>query len=242
MKRTQTIKNKMIMKIHGIFKELRDSASQFFKQPDQSLIRFTFGETPTYFQFKVKFGSTHKLLKFIVNKDPDVRSVGYVMYEKTKNIVMDIDQIYRERQNGYSEIENMRADIARLFWWGIRQNKNRERETFRVPAITIKPGNSDNRTNKDVLYYGIIENFNVERLDDQSFTVSVWLHTGSVLKFPISETSVDFADILKKNKLLVMNYLGRYTAMSFTSAKHHINFTEAQYQEISTYLLAQRKV
>lgn len=257
MENNRSIRDPKIMKIHGIFKNLRESLSCFFNQHDQSLIRFSFGNTPSHYQFKVKFNPTHKSLKFIVNKDPDVKSVQCITYEKTKNIVLDIDEIYRERTSIFIDEKELKQECGRLLLWGLRKNENREKEIFKVDAVEIQKGMTTESFRDDKrLFCDVIVDYELTFLTYMGESVEPYqladgrlpqsteraictfkLLSGAKLSFNIFSGQ---AETFKRNKLLVVNYLRRFNVMGFTTAKHHLNFSNQQYSKISTWLESQR--
>ena len=253
---TRVLRNPTIMKIHGIAKDLRETLSTFFDQTDQSLIRFSFGVTPNFYQFKMKFGPTFKSIKFIVNRDPDVKTVQCVTFEKTKNIILDIDEIYRERNTTYIDTNNLRREMPGLFAWGMRKNANREKEIHKAPVLIPGPEWKDfnGSLSTDHLYCDLIVDFtfsgiltkgqgsffNLDNPDKDKLAVSLCefnLLSGSSIRLVVTQSQLD---LIKRNKLLVFNYLGRFNVMGFTTAKHHLKFSDEHYAEIAAYLETQR--
>lgn len=247
-----SIKNRSITKVHTVFKNLRDICSKFFQQKDQSLIRFSFSETIAYWQFIVKFANTHKRIKFVVSKDGDMTTVEYIMYEKTKNIILDIDQIYRERKRDWlTTNETLKKSLESLFFWGITYNENRRDEIYRCEVELIPEIESEiyDSLRNDILYYGVITRIHElnkclnEHKQVLYRCIVYFNHTkanGEQASIEITCTE-DARRLLRPNKLLMLNWMGRFSAMSFMNSLHHFKFTDAQRRDIDAHLNSLRK-
>lgn len=236
----QTIKNPLIQRIHSVFRDLREVNCNFFNARDENLIRFNFGESPTFWQFRVKFTSTHKMLKFIVAKDGDQSTIDYSQLEKTRNIILDIDRLYHQRHRDYITVsDQLRDRLQKLFIWGMRLNKNRKNEIFKAKALPIPPVDQRNTmTNEEVLYYGVVTGCWVISRSDDVVRAEIQLLGGNQYTIDCDPALVE---TIYNNRILLVNWLGRFNVLSFTSAQHHLDLTEAQRNEISAYLATQKE-
>lgn len=241
--RVETIDNPLIARVHSIFRDLREDLSTFFATTDKTLILFNFGDTPEFFQFRVRFKATHKTLKFIVARgqgNDASTTLEFVKLEKTRNIVRDIDEIYRVVQRDYIDADaNLRDRLQKLFLWGIQPNKNRKGEIFKALGAPLPHPIEPTKMRKDTLYYGVVVGYTILESNPETDQCVVQFNLSNGHSFN-RECTKAFLDSIHPNRVVLMNWLLRINLLSFTSAKHHVTFTLEQFNEIAGYLSQQQ--
>ncbi len=232
--------NPLISRVHNEFRNIRYELSTFFANYDRELIRFQFGETPTQFQFRVKFASSHRSLRFCVNKTSHDKIVVEKL-EKTTDIVTDIDEINKvieEPMELYWLSQDFQCKLQSLFLWGVQKNKDRKRENYRAAAERLPDWSNDNIVNmsKEILYFDIITSYEVVSQKDIDGFIEVKLNL--LWSEPYYITCQDYyLENIRPGRLLIVNWLQRYNVMNFASAKHHLNFNSSDYHAINIYLV-----
>lgn len=241
--RKPRIVNPVVDLIHSTFNELRRSSSGFFRSSDQTLIRFSFSDLPEFFQVRVKFSETHKVLKFIVNKATPTE-VECAQLEKTRDIVRDIDEIYQLRDRKYYSLEDpeMQEKLKLLFLWGIEAQqtpKKAKKEIFKVKAIKLVREGEQQQMREDCLYYAVLTYHKVAAQNiDGTAIVDLSLLGLGTRRVVCNEAQLD---ALYPNRILLMNWLGRFNVLSLASTRHHVNFKESELDEITRFITANSK-
>lgn len=224
------INNSVLRKIHRAIKQLKDAADPNFQA------RFTYGDHESSYTFKVKFYRQKKALIFTVPKDPAVETFQITYLEKTKNVIEDIDQIYKEeRPPKFMDVNNITpAALKSAFNWVISPS-DRDGEIFKAP-ITAYPmsGALDDNT----LYYRVVKSATV---------IQEVTKTDPELKtqFAVRVVEVEFGDgrrdlievqagsmMPTRDNLMILNSKGKYALMSYSTARRHIDFDSGSHYDI----------
>lgn len=250
------IKNPSIDFLHSIASKLRSDFGRFYRDTEKERIRFNFTETNDVYTFKIKFTPSHRVLKFVVQKNEDIDCVECQLYEKTNNIIRDIDQIYKLVSQEYLYIQKdavaAELRLLNLWYWGITISPDRKNDIYKVQADWY----SDNNDREDVLFVGIINK--ITELDDKPNLLNNFINSLSnystvyefsnvatvelelLTEFGIYKRVIQIHKNIVKNiypkQIFISNWLDQFAIMRFTPAKHHINFTSSQGDFIARYL------
>lgn len=236
--------------LYNMASKIRNDFSRFYRDTEKDRIRFNFGETPFSYTFKIKFTPSHRVIKFIVSKDPDIDTIECQLYEKTNNIIRDIDQIYYLVNQEYlptnKSDENTFSLIMKLWHWGCVIRPDRKNDIYKVHAKWYSP----QPKYEDVLYIGVIKSVKHIETTPPSFASMDLKHAVNdptvklQLELMTPQSTYDYfievIEGLEKNiypgQLFILNWMERFSIMRFTPAKHHISFNSEQYGFISDYI------
>ena len=131
--------------------------------------------------------------------------------------------------------------MSYLFLWGIQKNKERKQRFYRAKAkkLPFWEENSTPNLQNDVLYYDIIKDFTIVSTDGEGFS-EVKLELVFSGEYFITCQNY-YLENIRPNRFLILNWLERYSILTFITAKHHLVFETEDYQEISLFLKNQRK-
>lgn len=238
------IVNPMINRLRDVASKLRSDFSRFYGDSNRERVRFTYGDSPFAYYFKVRFTPSHRTLKFIVPKENPFNRVEIQQLEKTDNIIRDIDTIYLIKNQTYVDMDcsdqTLDAELSLLWRWGV--GATRKGDVFKARAEFILPGfGHEDMYRTDTLYVGLIDKVTplqrgVEIIDgcEHRFQyVSLRMYNNAEVIVQMAE---DIVQTIYPGLIYMENWVERYNIMRFTSAKHHIVFTEEQMELICDYL------
>lgn len=239
------IENHTISRLRDVASKLRSDFSRFYGDTNRERVRFTYGDSPFAYYFKIRFTPSHRTIKFIVPKgNLAANTIEVHQLEKTDNIIRDIDEIYQLKHQIYLEAivtdEELSEELALLWRWGIAGS--RRGNVFKARAEFILPGfGHEDMHRTDTLYVGIIDKViplqcGVEIVDgcEHRFQyVSLIMYNNAEIVIRVAE---DMVPTIYPGLIYMENWVERFSIMRFTSAKHHIVFTEEQANLICDYL------
>jgi hypothetical protein len=249
----EKIQHPAVLWLYNTATQIRNDLSRFYRDTDKDRIRFNFGETPFAYTFKIKFTPSHRVLKFIVPKDPDITTVECQLFEKTNNIIRDIDQLYAMKEQYYLPLQLTsanRSELLEIWYWGCFVRVDRKNDIYKVQShwLTSEP------RCEDVLYIalitkvkcigkspeGIVINTANPSLQHIVFDPVVKLQLELVTPMGTQTLCVDVQAGLENGiypgQIYIVNWMNRFSIMRFTPAKHHLSFTPEQYLFIVDYL------
>lgn len=239
------IENHTISRLRDIASKLRSEFSRFYGDTNRERVRFTYGDSPFAYYFKIRFTPSHRTVKFIVPKSNlTSNTIEVQQLEKTDNIIRDINEIYQLKKHLYLEAivddEALSEELALLWRWGIAGS--RRGDVFKAQAEFILPGFSpEDMYRTDTLYVGLIDKVvplqkGVEIVDGCEIKyeyVSLMMYNNAEVVIRVAE---DMVGTIYPGMIYMENWMERFTIMRFSSAKHHIVFTEDQTNLICDYL------
>lgn len=238
------IENPTISRLRDIASKLRSEFSRFYGDTNRERVRFTYGDSPFAYYFKIRFTPSHRTIKFIVPKDENTTSIEVHQLEKTDNIIRDIDEIYQLKKQNYIEAINddeaLSEEVTLLWRWGI--GGSRRGDVFKARAEFILPGfGHEDMCRTDTLYVGLIDKIvpldhGIEIVDgcEHKFQyLSLIMYNNAEVVIRVAE---DLVSTIYPGLIYMENWVERFSIMRFTSAKHHIVFTEEQTELICDYL------
>lgn len=254
----ERIQHPTIKWLSDIATRIRSDFSRFYRDTDKDRVRFNFGETPTTYTFKVKFTPSHRTLKFIVPKDSYIPTIECQLYEKTNNIVRDIDQIYTLVAQEYliPNIQAIEIDAVffKLWHWGCIVRNNSRHDIYKVQAQWFEQQAFETMSPM-MLYTALITK--VETLSHQKQTIMVGdglqtigqpivqlqleLTTPEKIFNCIVNVEAGLVRTIYPGQLYITNWIERYAIMRFNPAKHHLSFTPEQYAFITDYVSEENK-
>lgn len=222
-----------IVEFHKTFKQLVGHAMRFFGGYQPALVLFNFTTTPTHYQLRIKFVSTHKMIKVLVPKTGFPNMFTYQQFVKTRNIVRDIDQIYIPQIPRVGDYLRIPEIVENLFVWGIQnripaiERKNNYFKAVPVPLTSVGNGES---MEYNKLYYGFITYLQIEPQPNGNATVRLMLDDKE--PFEIQDVSPDRLEIFRVHRVYIQNSSGKFNVMGLKSARHHLLFSDEQFAAI----------
>ena len=234
-----------IERLHKFAAKLRSEFARFYGDMSRERVRFTFGDSPSAYFFKIRFTPSHRTLRFAVpkeiNTEIDADDVIVHLLEKTDNIVRDIDSIYlvRDTQAAILDImsdDDMEKFMTMLWKWGI--SGYRKNDVFRASSVWYHP---DIEINDTTLAIGLITDVKekmsrlrmVDGVVQQDTILELTLQNNEKAIVNVDD---DVVSTIYPGLIFMQNKYGSFNIMRFKAAKHHINFTESQYNTISDFL------
>lgn len=239
--------------------KLRSDFARFYRDTEKDRIRFNVSETPDVYVFKIKFTPSHRVLKFIIQKKENCELTDDFecqCYEKTNNIIKDINQIYKLVSQVYiprnDDHDQAEQKLLQLWYWGMQIMPERKHDIYKVPAEWFSRDND----NQNVLYVAIInkitpvkdkidllsglfksfdELFNNTNRQDTTLLELELLVDGASYTHVV-EVQNHIAKNIFPRQIFISNWMSQYAIMRFTPAKHHLIFTPQQYEFIAEYL------
>lgn len=188
----------------------------------------------------IKFGLSHKRIKFFLNKDDSVKTFETTYIEKTNNIIDNIDNInvvtdrnYQDKEIIFND-EEIKKVVEDIFTWGITKEKERDNDIFKVLGINSKDIIDPDKLSDRVLYFTVIDEvLNITKITDEVSLV----HFKSIhgIEYKV-EVFYDKVLSFKSRYIYIFNYHGKYNVMKFTHAKKHLHFSEDDLAYITNYL------
>lgn len=229
--------------LRQVASKLRSDFGRFYNDTSRERIRFTYGESPYAYCFKIRFAPSHRSVRFIVAKDGQGRDIEVICLEKTDNIIRDIDSIYQTIDQKYITLdtpnqEEFEAQIALLWRWGI--SGQRKNDVFKARAAWYQP---EMKLDESTLAIGVIESVTVLKRKSSWFPKISTTDNLTLLELTfdhnekiVLEVANDLVGTIYPGLVYMQNWMGSYNLMRFKSAKHHINFTANQLEAISNFL------
>lgn len=228
------ITNRLIVEFHRRFKLIVKNAMIFFGARQSTLVLFNFTTTPTHYQIRIKFVSTHKMIKVTVPIAGDDTCFNYQTYVKTRNIVRDIDQIYLPQENGTSTIFEMDRLIDRLFLWGIQPYRvnplQKKQNYFKAVPVALSKMAEGEPMEYNKLYYGFITYLEVNPQPNNLATVLMCLD--GTMMYSVPDVDPARFDMIRVHRVYIQNSDGKFNIMGLKSARHHLLFTEEQFNSL----------
>lgn len=255
----ERIQHPTIVRLSEIASRIRSDFSRFYRDTEKDRIRFNFGETPNTYTFRVKFTPSHRILKFIVPKDTNIDTIECQLYEKTNNIVRDIDQIYTLVKQEYLSPTNINSTevdalLFKLWYWGCVTRGNSRHDVYKVQAQWFIEQPYDTMSPM-MLYMALITNVktisrnkrlihlgdNAETLDESTVRLQLELTTDDSIFYHFVDIQEGLVRNIYPGQLYITNWMERFAIMRFSPAKHHLSFTPEQYAFITDYLSEENK-
>lgn len=232
----QWVTNRVVVEFHRRFKQQVKNAMSFFGSRQSTLVLFNFVTTPTHYQLRVKFVSTHKMVKVTVPINGDDTCFSYQTFIKTKNIVRDIDQIYLPQDGADSTLFEMDRVIDKLFLWGIQPNRTnplqRKQNYFKAIPVALADMCEGEAMEYNKLYYGFITHLQVE--NQSNGLATVYLGLDDRITYTVKDVTQARLDLMRPHRVYIQNSDGKFNIMGVKSARHHLLFSEEQFNKLDT--------